>query len=185
MPDVGSIEITLGGRSYAVVPQGIGRIRRKLGALIVIGDGEGLSGEIDDQVYDLLKTFVPDVDPLHRLLGYTSEEAYEAGGDPADGIDEVTLPQLIDAVQTIYVVNGADRLVRLGKAIGLDPDLIRTTLNRELAEMSLQRSASWRAASGESDSPSSSTSEETSTEPSSLPSRSPDSSISSTPAVAA
>ena len=165
MADVGGIEITLAAREYRVVPQGIGRIRRKLGALIGIGGGEiGLStsGEIDEQAYDLLKTFVPDVAPLYSLLGYGSEEEWKAGGDPDGAIAEVTIPELLDAFDTIYVVNGADRLVRLGKAVGLDPDLIRMTLNREIAEMSLRRSVSSPSANGGSASESSSMSEETS-----------------------
>ena len=185
MSDVGGIEITLGGRDYRVVPQGIGRIRRKLGALIGIGDGEGLTGEIDDQVYDLLRTFIPDVAPLCNLLGYSSETEMDAGGEPDGAIQEATLPQLIEAVQTIYVVNGADRLVRLGKALGINEGLISDALNKEIAERSLGRSASSPAPSGGSGSPSSSTTEETSRETNATPSPSPASSISSPPAVAA
>lgn len=180
-----ALEVKLGGRDYPVVAQGIGRIRRKLGSLIGISEGDGLTGEIDGQVHDLLRTFIPDIAPLHELMGYRSEDEMKAGGDPEGGIEEVTLPQLIDAVDTIYVVNGADRLVRLGKALGLSRDLISETLNKEIAERSLARSVSLPAPSGESGSASSSTTEATSPERNGTPSPSPASSTSSTPAVAA
>lgn len=168
-----ALEVKLGGRDYPVVAQGIGRIRRKLGTLIGIGDGEGLTGDVDEQLHDFLRTFIPDVAPLHTLLGYASEEEMRAGGEPDGAIEEVTLPQLIEAVQTIYVVNGADRLVRLGKALGINESLISDVLNKEIAERSLQRSPSSPAPNGESASESSSTTGATSPTPSSPPSLSP------------
>jgi hypothetical protein len=171
--------VTLGAREYRVVPQGIGRIRRKLVALIDLVDGlEGVSGEIDSELHELLKTFIPDIVPLHELLGYDTAEAYREGGEPEGAIAEATLPQILDALETVYKVNGADRLVRLGKGLG-GTDLIKTLIRREVANWALERSPSLPAPSGESDSTSSTT-----TDPASEPSAEsqfPDSSTSSNP----
>lgn len=183
-PDASGESRKLGGNEYRIVPQGIGRIKRKLGKLIGLQEGTvALDGEIDGELYDVLKTFIPDIAPLHTLMGYASEEAYKADGDPEGAIDEVTLPQLLDAIETIYRVNGADRLVRLGKGLGLDGDLIRTLVNKEVASWALERSPSSPLPSGESDSQNSTTSEPTSPETSEPQSPSPGSSISSSPAT--
>lgn len=172
----------LGAREYRIIPQGIGRIRRKLVKLMQFADGAAIDGEMDSELYDVLKTFVPDLVPLHELLGYDSRESYEQGSEPEGAIEEATLPQILDAISTIYTVNGADRLVRLGKGL-VGADLIQTLLRKELTTWSLDRSASLPAPSGESDSTSSTTSDPTS-EPSGE-SPSPDSSISSKPETAA
>lgn len=182
MPD--GIDCTLGGKDYRIVPQGIGRIKRKLGKLLGLQEGTvALDGEIDGELYDVLKTFIPDIAPLHTLLGYGSEDEYKAGGDPEGGIAEVTLPQLLDAIETIYRVNGADRLVRLGKGLGLDGELIRGIVNKEVASWALDRSPSLPAPSGGSDFENSTTSEPISPGTSEPPSPSPDSSTSSSPAT--
>jgi len=178
------IDCTLGGNKYRIVPQGIGRIKRKLGKLLGLQEGTvALDGEIDGELYDVLKTFIPDIAPLHTLLGYSSADEYQTGGDPEGGIEEVTLPQLLDAIETIYRVNGADRLVRLGKGLGLDGELIRGIVNKEVANWALERSPSSPAPSGESGSPSSTETLPTVTVTNDPPSPSPGSSISSSPAT--
>lgn len=181
MPDgAGSISIKLGARDYEVVPQGIGRIKRKVGALLgLAGGSSALDGEIDEQLYDVLKTFIPDLAELHTLQGYSSAEALQTGSEPDGGIVEVTLPQILDAIETIYTINGADRLVRLGKGLGLDADLIRSLVNKEVANWALQRSPSSPAPSGESDSESSIEPSPTVTVTNDPPSPSRDSSTSS------
>lgn len=180
------IDVTLGGKNYRVVPQGIGRIKRKLGKLLGLQDGSAsLDGELDAELYSLLKTFIPDLADLHTLLGYESEVAYKKDEDPDGAIDEVTLPQLLDAIQTIYTVNGADRLVRLGKGLGFDEELIRSVVNNELASWALERSPSLPPPSGESESESSTTLDPTSEDESEHLSPSRASSISSTPATPA
>ena len=100
-------QITLGTRVHTLVPQGIGRIRRKLAKLIQLNESpEQIDGEIGTQLYDVLQTFIPDVAPLPDLLGEQEDEA-------AAVQTEATLPQLLDAIEAVYRVNGADRLVRL------------------------------------------------------------------------
>lgn len=114
-------QIKLGEQTFAVVPQGIGRIRRKMEALTEIQEGSAeVDGEFNNQVYDLLKTFIPDLPAQWKLLGYESQEQYEADEEPdaaASAQSEPTLPQILDAIDTVFKVNGGDRLVRLGKSI--------------------------------------------------------------------
>jgi len=157
------IAVTLGAREYHVIPQGIGRIRRKLLKLTQIGalGTAEINGEIDSELYDLLKTFIPDLVPLHELLGYSTAETYAEGGEPEGAIAEATLPQILDAIHHVYTVNGAERLVRLGKGL-VGEDLVRTLLRKELTGWALDRSASSPAPSGESDSTSSTMSAPTS-----------------------
>ena len=157
--------IKLGARDYTVIPQGIGRIRRKLRKLMLLGSGGAeITGEIDNDLYDLFKTFIPDVPAMHELLGYESQEQFENDEEPdaaaAQG-KEVTLPQIIDAISAIYVVNGADRLVRLGKSV-LGPDGLQALLRREVLSFYSDRSLSSPSPSGESPSTTSSTTEPTS-----------------------
>lgn len=174
--------VKIGARDYAIVAQGIGRIRRKVGKLLQLGGG----GEVEDlnpDVYDLLKTFIPDLDPMHTLLGYESEEQFANDEDPDGSIAEATLPQILDAVEAVYKANGADRLVRLGKSLLGDGGL-QKLLRREVLTFFSDRSLSSPSTS---DGEPSTTS--TPTDPPSEPngdSPSPGSSISSTPdAVAA
>lgn len=170
MPD--GIEITLGERKHTVVPQGIGRIRRKLVALMQLGDGGSeFDGEIDAQLYDLLVTFIPDLAPLSDLLGEQEDEAARRATEP-------NLPQLLDAIETIYRVNGADRLVRLGKSV-FGAEGLQTLLHREALTLSLDRSLSSQSPSGDSAPTSSTPTPPTSIESEDRPSL--DSSPSSTP----
>lgn len=114
-------QIKLGTQSFTVVPQGIGRIRRKMERLMQVQDGSAeFDGEFDNQTYDLLKTFIPDLPPLFKLLGYETKEQFEADEEPdaaAAQQTEPTLPQILDAVDVVFKVNGGDRLVRLGKSL--------------------------------------------------------------------
>lgn len=175
----------LGTREYQIVPQPIGRIRRKLVRIMALAEGVGggdLGGGLDEDFYSLFKTFVPDLAPLYELMGYASEQDYKTGTEPDDDSYDKhspTLPQLIDLVQSIYRVNGADRLVRLGKAL-VGEDVIRHRLRK--AVMSWDPSASLPARNGESDSANSTPTPPTSPEKSEEQSPSPDSSTSSRPA---
>lgn len=177
------VTVTLGPKDYTVVPQGIGRLRRKLSSVLKFADGEGVSGEIDSELYGVFKTFIPDIAPIYELLGYESQADYESGTEPADEASDrsPTLPQILDAIETVYAVNGADRLVRLGKAVGIDAGLIKNLVNKEMAELSLRRSASSPAPSGDADLESSTTPPPTSPTMSAAPSPSPAFSISSSP----
>lgn len=144
------LTVTLGARDYRIVPQPIGRIRRKLVKVMQLAEGEGVEGEIDFELHDVLRTFIPDLAPLWELLGFASQEAYDAGEEPADEAYDgrsPTLPQIIETVEAVYTVNGADRLVRLGKGL-VGEDLVRTLLRKELIGWSSRRSSSSPSPSG-------------------------------------
>lgn len=181
MSDDVEVEVKLGQRAYTILPQPIGRIRRKLVRIMALAEGVGggdLGGGLDEDVYSVLKTFIPDVEPLYVLMGYASEEDYKAGREPEDDSydkNSPTVPQLIEAVQTIYTTNGADRLVNLGKDL-VGADAIRHRLRK--AVISWDPSASLPAPSGASDSTSSTPSEPTPPAPESEESPSLASSIS-------
>jgi hypothetical protein len=164
--------IHLGARTHTLVPQGIGRIRRKLAKLIQLNESpDQIDGEIGTQLYDVLQTFIPDVASLPDLLGEQEDEA-------AALQTEATLPQLLDAIEAVYRVNGADRLVRLGKSL-LGAEGLQTIVQREALTFSLDRSLSSPSTNDGADSTTSSTTPPTSV--SSEDSPSPDSSPSSTP----
>lgn len=183
------VAVILGERTYHIVPQPIGRIRRKLVRIMALAEGEVEVGAgLDEDLYSVVKTFIPDLAPLYELMGYASKDAYSRGEEPDDESYDKrspTVPQLIEAVDTIYKVNGADRLVRLGKGL-VGPDVIRHRLRK--AVMSWEPSASSPALSGGSDSTTSTPSEgapEAPEEPESAESPSPDSSTSTKPETAA
>jgi hypothetical protein len=136
-----ALTVKVGGRDYEIVAQGIGRIRRKLVKLMQLGSGEAEVDDLSPQIYDLLKTFIPDLDPVYRLLGYSSQEEYDAGADPDGSIPEATLPQVLDAIDAVYRANGADRLVRLGKSL-LGGEGLQMLLRREVLTIFSERSLS-------------------------------------------
>jgi hypothetical protein len=73
-------EIALGDRTYQLAPQRIGRIGRKLSAVMDLFAGVG-GGQMPTDaapLYDALKVFIPDIDPIWKLSGYASEEAFKA-----------------------------------------------------------------------------------------------------------
>ena len=149
--------IKLGQREHTIVPQGIGRIRKKLVGLMQLGEGLAeFDGqiEIDAQLYDLFKTFIPDIAPLADLLGEQEDEAARSQTEP-------TLPQILDAGAAIYSVNGAVRLVRLGKSV-LGPEGLQLLMRREALTRLSDPSPSLPSESGESASTTSSTSPPTS-----------------------
>ncbi len=184
------IAVTLGERTYYIVPQPIGRIRRKLVKIMALAEGVGggnLDSGLDEDLYSVFKTFIPDLAPLYELMGYASEDAYSRGEEPEDESYDKrspTVPQIIGAVEHIYTVNGADRLVRLGKGL-VGADAIRHRLRK--AVISWEPSASSPVPSGGSDSTPSTPSEEAPEaleELESEASPSPDSSTSTRPETA-
>lgn len=172
-------QITLGRaegeETYRVVPQGVGRMERKLRAITAVfggGSAEQAATSVDPGVlHEALQVFIPDLMPEWKMRGYrdadaldrakrgeaTAEDlAYEENSSP-------TLPQIIEAIETIYRVNGADRLVKfLGKFVNLD--LLQGWINTQLADWATRAPAldspaspSSPQANGASGQPSSST----------------------------
>lgn len=139
------LEVKLGGDVYRVVPQKIGRIRRKLTeafSLLDTAAGEDAGEvEIDDQLYEALRVFIPDIAPKWRLLGYASAEAMEADSYDEAADSSPTGPELIEALQAIYTVNGGERIARLlGNVIS--PELIRAWIRTEGLKTLSDRSSS-------------------------------------------
>ncbi len=142
-------EVTLGDRTYALQPQRIGRIGRKLssiGRALESYDTDGAVEEITGPLYEAIQVFIPDLDPEWKLAGYPSESAYAAvlahrralseladGEQPppfSDPYEEAadhspTLPEIMDAVVAIFETNGGQRLVRLLKSLGVAEMLTR------------------------------------------------------------
>jgi hypothetical protein len=155
------LSVKLGARDYTIVAQPIGRIRRKLGKLIALNEGAAaLDGELDGEAYSALKTFIPDLAPVWELLGYETEDAYKSGAEPSEDAEAAdrspTLPQIIEAFEAVYRVNGADRLVRLGKSL-VKEDVLKAIISKELISWSSARSSSSPSPNGESDLTSSTT----------------------------
>lgn len=187
-------KVRLGSREYTIVAQGIGRIRRKLTQILRLVDQGGEDGlevsELSGELYEAVKVFVPDLAPEWELLGYAGPEAFERRSEPGyvepDPDEEIvtpTVPEISELLETIYRVNGGERLVRLlGNVIGLD--LIRAKLRQALANWtpSSTSSASSPSTSAGAPSISSSTSEEAPN--GNGGSHSPASSPSSTPEIA-
>lgn len=76
------VSAQLGSRTYALVPQRIGRIGRKLTAITTIasiaeghGDDE-LADGVTDRLYDALQVFIPDLAPRYELAGYADEAGW-------------------------------------------------------------------------------------------------------------
>lgn len=135
------MEITLGDRTYQLVPQRIGRIRRKLGEVIsLLAEAEAEApAEIGDRLYEGLQVFIPDLDPKWKLLGYRSESAMEADQYEEEADRSPTPPQIADTIEAIFNLHGGDRLVRLLKnAIG--PEAIRAFLRTEALTRLSERS---------------------------------------------
>jgi hypothetical protein len=184
------VKVKLGSREYAIVAQGIGRIRRKLGQIVRVLDGAVEASELSGELYQVCKVFIPDLAPEWELLGYAGPEAYERREEPdyqepepSDEVVTPTVPEIEEALEAIYRVNGGERLVRLlGNVVGLD--LIRAQIRRALAswEPSSRSSESSPSARDGAPSTSSTTIAPTESEPQDSPY--PDSSPSSTPELA-
>lgn len=146
-------EITLGrgngAETYKIVPQGIGRIERKIRAIMAVfmdADSSEDAAQLDPAIVrDALVAFIPDLMPEFKLRGLRDAEALEQlkeQGAETLTDDQVTdtdpsVPQLMDAIEAIYRVNGGDRLVRfLGKFV--DPEMLRARIRYELRTRGVQ-----------------------------------------------
>lgn len=69
--------VTLGDRDHLLVPQGIGRIRRKVNQIFKALNGDLEVTEMTEELYDVFKVFIPDIAPLWQQLGFVSEDVYD------------------------------------------------------------------------------------------------------------
>lgn len=81
MAGTAGIDVVLGARTYSLVPQKIGRIQRRLSAVVTVAsvatDEDGAGSNVDavtDRLYEALEVFIPDLAPQWELAGYGSAE---------------------------------------------------------------------------------------------------------------
>jgi hypothetical protein len=127
--------VSLGGHTYEVVPQRIGRIKKRIGRqLSTLADLSG--GNILDvgmeRAHSIIEVFIPDLMPLHEWLSFSSESAMN---DPeAEEAEDLgpTWPEITTAFGVITRVNDFDLVKHLGKVI--NPELVRAYVSSFLFE---------------------------------------------------
>lgn len=142
--------VSIGTYSYTVVPQRIGRLRKRLGR--ALSDLESLSGDtlVDfvgeslGRAHDVLKVFIPDLMPVYEFCGYRSQEAMDADEDE-EGEYGPTLPEIINAFEAVMRVNRLDLLGHLRSVVS--PELIRAFISSRVAETIRQAETSRTSSS--------------------------------------
>lgn len=76
-----SAQVTLGDKTYTVVPQRIGRIQRRLREVFELLSGGTDVEDVGPRLREALEVFIPDIDPIWRLQGYPSEAAAKRDQD--------------------------------------------------------------------------------------------------------
>jgi hypothetical protein len=168
-------EITLGDTAYVVDPQPVARVSRQLMAVRELGAAFGTENEdasfmevvlkLGDGLYDVLQAFIPNLMARYKFNGYPTDAAYKADEfdpDAEEAKNSPTFPQLIDALEAAYAINGGTRIKDLvGKILG--PQLTGLVRRWIVAEMQarLAESPTSPSMNGDSPSESSTTNEET------------------------
>jgi hypothetical protein len=130
--------VQIGSYTYSVVPQRIGRLKKRLGR--ALGDLESLGGEsllafVDsglERAHDVLKVFIPDLMPAYEFLGYRSQDAMDADEDE-EGDYGPTLPDIVNAFEVVMRVNRLDLLGHLRSVIS--PELLRAYISSQAADL--------------------------------------------------
>jgi len=131
------VPVLIGEYTYQVVPQRIGRLRKRLGR--ALGDLETLQGdsitsfaaESMDRTHTILKVFIPDLMPIWEFSGYRSEAAMEAD-EEEEGEYGPTLPDIVHAFEVVMKVNRLDLLGHLRQVIS--PELIRAYIATKVGD---------------------------------------------------
>ncbi len=137
VPTSGEASVVIGSYTYAVVPQRIGRLRKRLGR--ALGDLENLTGDTLadfagaslERAHAILKVFIPDLMPVYEFCGYRSQEAMDADEDE-DGDYGPTVPDIVNAFEVVMRVNRLDLLGHLRSVVS--PELIRAFVSSRVAE---------------------------------------------------
>lgn len=169
-------EITLGGHTYTVVAQPLAYLEMELGdvfgqlngvkkpddlAGVAVGEvieqdgtpadtppGRQGFGEIAGPGYDILRVFIPDLMPEHEFRGYVSEDAFAAGlRDKGAMRLAPTIPQIVDAFETVFRINRLDVVKHLGKVV--PRTLIEGFMKEAIGDSISQLLSSSLPASGE------------------------------------
>jgi len=159
-----SVEVRLGDETYTVVPQPHVRVQRTFPKVLRetfgnvgeldTSDVQSIVGGLGDGVYDVLKVFIDDLMPRYKFMGFPTQQAMEADEYDDEYADNApTYPQILDAFEAIYRINGGARIQQgLGKALG--PEILGAA--RAMAASWLSRMLqNSQPPSGESDSTSS------------------------------
>lgn len=167
------VTVQLGEHSYHLVAQRHARIWRTLPDVVshaadIELDGSDLSSlvaSLGDGVHAVLQVFIPDLMPAWKFDGFASEQAREQNAYDPDADRSPTQPELLDAFEAAWRVNGMHRVGQsLGKLLG--PDLtapLRTLIVGRIRTMTdSPTSPSSPPENGESASTSSTTSPPTS-----------------------
>jgi hypothetical protein len=121
-------EVTLGERSYAMLPQPIGYLRSQFGVALgnvenIDIDASNILNLLVERGYGLLKVFIPDLMPEWEFNGYATRESWEAGEYDMEYDKSPTTKQIRRAFTAAVELNEIDILKHLGKVIG--PDLVK------------------------------------------------------------
>lgn len=128
--------VTLGGKQYLVIPQPVGRLKRRLGR--EMADLQSLQADsLEDfitsglgRAHAILKVFLPELMPYHEFEGFSSQERFDSGDD--EDVAGPTIPEIVGAFEAVMKVNRLDLLGHLKSVIS--PELIRAVLTRQLAD---------------------------------------------------
>jgi hypothetical protein len=127
--DFGNVaDVKLGDHEYIVVPQRIGYLRSKLGAVLAgVVDADLATSNViqflGDKVYSVLAVFIPDIMPEYEFHGYATREAMEQDKYDEEYDHSPSPTQVKQAISVCTRVNEIDLLGHLGKLIG--PDVIQ------------------------------------------------------------
>lgn len=156
-------EVELGAHRYTIVPQKIGRLRRKLRdafspedgeeisedeALEIAGEiaeatedgrGEDIVEQLGNQAHTVLEVFVPNLMPKYEWLGYGSQEAQEK--DDYDDVRDNSpdIPQIVDALAAAMHVNKLDLLKQLKDLVS--PDFRQAMVQKVVADFLMNTSS--------------------------------------------
>jgi hypothetical protein len=148
----GHPKVRIGNYEYVVVPQKVGRIKRKLRA--ILGD-LGEEGSLEENTsfvdvlssrgYEILKALIPDLMPKHEFEGYRSEQAM-IEDDYAEEFDHSpTFAEIVNAFEVAMKVSRYDIFKSLGKLIS--SDLISAVVNQAAADLAIRSLPSSSATS--------------------------------------
>lgn len=141
VPD--EITVELGAHTYTVRARPLPRVFRALsglqGRLQGVDTDRGMDAAIvslGDQAHDLLRVFIPDLMGKPEFSGFASERAMEEGEDDDAAMDRApTFPQIIEAFEAAFRVNGGERVGELaGKVLG--PEVAKVVQRLALAAIS-------------------------------------------------
>lgn len=165
------VMVKLGEAEVPVYPQRHAYLTNKLGKWFsAFAEGATKEGTetiafFGDQAYDVLCVLIPAYGKRvsrHEFAGYGSAEAMEAGDYREEDDKSPSVPELVDAFETAKEVNRFDVFGAIFKIV--DPQMLRSLVNQQVAERILKSSQSSLPQNGESDQTSSGTTPPTSTE---------------------